>query len=101
MPCSKVPKEFKPREREELGWIIEDMWIDKYDTWEPHIQAIKHENGDLSLRMCVYTKESKDAKPTWSPYSWCFYDWTIEDFREEIKKCKADVIKMLLRKYLE
>jgi hypothetical protein len=96
-----VPKEFSPSLKELKGWIIEDVWVDKYDTWEPHIQAIKHENGDLSLRMCVYLKESKEAKPTWSPYSFCFYDWTIEDLREEIKKHKADVIRMLLRKYLE
>jgi hypothetical protein len=48
----------------------------------------------------VYRKE-KDGKKTPIPYSYCIYDWTIEDFREEIKKHKADIIKMLLRKYLE
>jgi len=95
--CNKEPKEFTPHLEELKGWIIEDIWIDKYEDWESHLQAIKHVNGDLSLRVYVYKKE-KDGKKTPIPYSYCIYDWTIEDFREEIKKHKADIIKMLLRK---
>jgi hypothetical protein len=29
------------------------------------------------------------------------YDWTIEDLREEAKKHKAEIILMLLKKFIE
>ena len=99
LPCSKIPREFKPSLEEIKGWIIEDVWVDKYDGWEPHIQAIKHENGDISLRFCAYLK--REGKSIWSPYTFCFYDWTINDLKEEINKCNADIIKMLLKKFFE
>lgn len=55
MPCDKTPRAYEPpeelRTRGLSGWIVEDVWIDKYKGWEPHIQALKHENGDLSLRI--------------------------------------------------
>jgi hypothetical protein len=82
------------------GWIIEDVWIDKYEGWEPHIQAFKHENGDLSLRICYYLKK-EDGSKTFVPLPCFIFDHTINDFREEVEKCKCDVIRMMLRKYVE
>lgn len=103
MGCNKKPQRMevgKPELKELSGWIIEDVWIDKYEDWEPHIQAIKHDNGDLSLRSCYWLKE-KDGNKKWVYAPMFVYEWTIEDLREEIQKAKADIIKMLLRKYVE
>jgi len=43
--------------------VIEDVWMDvkdnenlekhkRYEEWEPHIQAIKTDRGELALRFC-------------------------------------------------
>jgi len=105
MPCDKKPKEYTPEhehEQPELtglhGWIIEDVWIDKYPEWEPHLQAFKHDNGDLSLRYCYYVKHG--GKKNFAPVPSFVYDWTIDDFRQEIKDSNALVIEALLKRFI-
>jgi hypothetical protein len=103
MPCDRKMKECNPKSKQpELaglrGWIIEDVWISKYRSWEPHLQAIKHENGDLSLRYCYYKKEGK--KRIWVPMPSFAYEWTIDDFRREIKHTKAVVVEALLKRFI-
>jgi hypothetical protein len=39
------------------GIRLEDVWIDEYETWEPHVQAFKHDDGSLSLRFCYWKKK--------------------------------------------
>jgi hypothetical protein len=107
MGCNKEPQPFKARRGEEpwgRGWIIEDVWIDKkdkYENWEPHIQAIKNEQGDLALRFCYWKRKPDGTRGDFVRSPMLIYDWTIEDLREEAKKHKAEIILMLLKKFIE
>lgn len=86
------------------GWILEGVWIekkDRYDDWEPHIQAIKNEDGDLALRFCYWKRNPDGSRDGFVNSAMFVYDWTIEDLREEAKKQKADTILMLFRKLAE
>lgn len=86
------------------GYILEDVWIeknDKYEDWEPHVQAIKNEEGDLALRFCYWKRKPDGSKDGFVNSAMFVYDWTIEDLREEAKKHKADIILMLFRKLAE
>jgi hypothetical protein len=83
------------------GYRIEDVWIDlkeKYEEWEPHVQAFKNEEGALALRFCYYKRKPDGSRGRFVNSSMMVYDWTIEDLRQEAKKCKADVILMLFKK---
>ena len=80
------------------------MWIDKkdgYEDWEPHVQAIKNEAGDLAIRFCYWTRKSDGSRGDFAHSPMFVYDSTIEDLREEAKKHKAAVVLMLLRKFAE
>ena len=81
------------------GWIIEDIWIDKYEDWEPHIQAIKHSNGDLSLRFCYYKKEADGTRGRFVHTPMFIYTWLINDLVQEAKKHDANIILALLQKF--
>lgn len=86
------------------GWILEDVWIDKkkrYETWEPHVQAIKNEDGDLALRFCYWKRNPDGSRDGFVNSAMFVYDWTIIDLREEAKKHKADIILMLFKKLSE
>jgi len=86
------------------GFVIEDVWIEKrekYEDWEPHVQAIKHNNGDLSLRFCYYKRKPDGTKGDFPNVSMAVYDWTIEDLKAEVRKHKAEIILLLLRKCAE
>ena len=86
------------------GYILEDVWIekkDKYEDWEPHVQAIKNEEGDLALRFCYWKRKPNGSRDGFVNSAMFVYDWTIEDLRNEAKEHKADVILMLFRKLAE
>lgn len=83
------------------GYVIEDVWIEKkrkYEDWEPHVQAIKHDNGDLSLRFCYYRRKSNGKKGDFVKVPMTVYEWTIEDLKAEARKHNAEIILLLLRK---
>jgi len=83
------------------GWILEDVWIDKkarYSDWEPHVQAIKNEDGDLAPRFCYWKRKADGTRGGFVNSAMFVYDWTIDDLREEAKKNKADTVLMLFRK---
>ncbi|MFZ7137860.1 MAG: hypothetical protein ACOWW1_05530 [archaeon] len=86
------------------GWILEDVWIDKsdeYSDWEPHIQAIKTEQGDLALRFCYWKRKPDGSRGGFVNSAMFVYDGTMKDLREEAKKQKADIILMLFKKLSE
>lgn len=100
MGCSKIPK----RPKGIKGYIIEDVWIDKkerYEEWEPHVQAIKHDNGDLSLRFCYWKRNSDGNRGDFARVPMFIYEWTIKDLVQEARKHNAEIILMLLRKFNE
>jgi hypothetical protein len=85
------------------GQIIEDVWIGKkrkYEDWEPHIQAIQHDRGDMSLRFCYYKRKRGKTGPFVNT-AMAVYDWTIEDLMKEVRRCKAKAILSLLEKLSE
>lgn len=92
--------------------MIEDVWMDvkdnenlekhkRYEEWEPHIQAIKTDRGELALRFCYWNRNPDGSKGAFIRVPMFIYDWTIEDLREEAKKHKAEIILMLLKKFTE
>jgi hypothetical protein len=113
--CDKAPHGFTARKGEKAwgrGWVIEDVWMDRkedpelppdrrYEAWEPHIQAIKNERGDLALRFCFWKRNPDGSKGAFVRAPMLIFDWTIEDLREEAKKCRAEIILMLLKKFAE
>ncbi|MCQ5373713.1 MAG: hypothetical protein NO515_01615 [Candidatus Methanomethylicia archaeon] len=105
MGCSKKPQRIEVSEEPwGLGWIIEDVWVDKkegYETWEPHVQAIKNEDGDLALRFCYWKRNPDGTRGGFVNSAMFVYDRTIDDLREEAKKNKANIILMLFKKLAE
>lgn len=115
MGCDKVPRRCvvgKGAEAMWRGWIIEDVWLDRkedetlpphrrYETWEPHIQAIKNEEGDLALRFCYWLRKQDGGKGRFIRAPMLLYEWTLKDLVEEAKKCEAQVILMLLKRLTE
>jgi hypothetical protein len=102
MGCSKIP-ESKEVKDEDWGRysLLEDVWIDKqegYEDWEPHVQACKHEDGDLSLRFCYWKRKEDGTKGVFVRSPMFVYDRTLEMLRDEAKKHKADIILMLFKK---
>jgi len=105
LPCKKEPQrlEVSP-EPWGRGWVIEDVWVDKkekYEDWEPHLQAIKNERGDLAIRFCYWMRKPDGERGDFVNRSMFVYDFTIDDLREEAKKTKAEVILMLLKRLAE
>ena len=101
MPCDKKPIPYTPIDQSLKGYVIEDVWIEKgkkYDDWEPHVQAIKHDNGDLSLRFCYYRRKPDGTKGEFVKVPMTVYEWTIEDLKAEARKHKAEIILLLLKK---
>ena len=105
MGCSRVPKEVKVQgSLWERGWIVEDVWLDKsdvYESWEPHVQAVRNEQGALALRFCYWKRNPDGSRGGFVNSAMFVYDWTIEDLREEAKKQKAYTILMLFKKLAE
>lgn len=108
MGCSKKLQRIEVTKEEEQtwgrGWILEDVWIEKkdgYEDWEPHVQAIKNEEGSLALRFCYWKRKPDGSRDGFVNSAMFVYDWTIEDLREESKKQKADTVLMLFRKLAE
>ena len=86
------------------GWILEDVWIERqegYEDWEPHVQAIKNERGDLALRFCYWKRKSDGSRGDFVHSPMFVYDWTIDDLREEAKKHQAQIVLMLFKKLAE
>jgi hypothetical protein len=104
MGCSKKLQSIKVSEESwGNGFVLEDVWIDKiegYEHWEPHVQAIKNERGDLALRFC-YWKRENGQRTGFVNSAMFVYDSTMEKLRDEAKKNKADIILMLFRKLAE
>lgn len=105
MPSNKEPRRYVPEGKTAddplAGWIIEDVWIesgDRYGTWEPHLQAFKHNRSDLSLRYCYYNKHGNARN--FAPIPSFVYDWTIDDFRDEIRRERCLVIQALLKRFI-
>jgi len=105
MGCDKNPKPIEVSEDPwGRGWILEDVWIDKkegYETWEPHVQAIKFEGGNLALRFCYWERKPHGGRGKFRNVAMFVYDYTLEELREEAKKHKADIILMLFKKLAE
>ena len=105
MGCSKIPQRIDvSAEPWGRGWILEDVWIDKkkkYETWEPHVQGMKNEDGDLALRFCYWKRNPDGSRGGFVNSAMFVYDWTIDDLREEAKKHKADIVLMLFKKLAE
>ncbi len=105
MGCSKKPKRFEiSNEAWAKGWILEDVWIDKkegYEEWEPHVQAVKNERGDLSLRFCYYRRNPDGSRGAFVNVAMFIPSWTIEDLKEEAKKHRADIILALFKKFAD
>jgi hypothetical protein len=113
--CDKRPKPYKVGKGLEARWrgvIIEDVWLDikedetlpphkKYETWEPHIQAIKSEEGDFILRFCYWKRNPDGSRGRFIRVPMHLYEWNIKDLVEEAKKCRAEIVLMLLRKFVE
>jgi hypothetical protein len=81
------------------GLVIEDVWIDKkkgYEDWEPHIQAIRNERGDLAIRFCYYKRKPSGRRGVFVRSPMFVYDFTLKDLRKEVKKYKVEVIPDLL-----
>lgn len=101
MGCSKKLNKIGVSEEEwGRGWILEDVWIDKkgrYKEWEPHVQAIKNEGGDLALRFCYWKRKKDGSRGQFVNSAMFVYDWTIKDLREEAKKHDARVVLMLFK----
>ena len=102
MPYSTERIKCNPRLRKLRGWRFEDVWIDGYPDWIPHLQAIEHKDGSVSLRYCYY-KKRKGRKPIWVPMPSFLYEETIDRFRKEIKasKGKLPTIETLLKRFFE
>ena len=95
MGCDKVPQ------RGDDGWILEDVWIDKkegYEDWEPHVQAMKYEDGELALRFCYWKRNPDGRRGGFVNRVMWVYESTMEDLREEAKEHNADIILLLFRK---
>ena len=104
MGCSRIPQRIEIKAEGISGYIIEDVWIDKkslYEEWEPHVQAIKHDNGDLSLRFCYWRRNPDGSRGDFARVPMFVYEWTIKDLVHEAKKHNAEIILMLLRKFVE
>ena len=102
MGCSKIPQRIEIKVEGISGYIIEDVWIDKkdrYEEWEPHVQAIKHDNGDLSLRFCYWKRNPDGSRGDFMRVPMFIYEWTIKDLAQEARKHDAEIILMLLRKF--
>jgi len=87
--CKKLQRIEVSQEPWGRGWIIEDVWIDKkkgYETWEPHLQAIKSERGDLALRFCYWERKPDGSRGRFRNVAMFIYDYTPEDLRDETKK---------------
>jgi hypothetical protein len=86
------------------GYILEDVWIDKkigYEDWEPHVQAIKNERGNLALRFCYWKRDDDGKRAGFVNSAMFVYDDAMEALRDEAKKNKADIILMLFKKLAE
>ncbi len=102
MGFNKKPKEIQVREEPwGSGWILEDIWlddVDKYGSWEPHVQAIKNERGDLALRFCYYKRKPDGTRGRFVNSAMFVYDWTMDDLREESKINNAHIILSLFER---
>jgi len=102
MGCSHVPKEVKVQgSLWERGWIVEDVWLDKsdvYESWEPHVQAVRNEQGALALRFCYWKRNLDGTRGVFVRSPMLIYDSTIEDLRDEARKHRAHTILILLNK---
>lgn len=105
MGCSKIPQRIEVSDEPwGRGWILEDVWLeqsDPYEDWEPHVQAIKNEDGNLALRFCYWKRKPDGSKGRFVNSAMSIYDWTLDDLREEAKKHKANIILMLFKKLAE
>ncbi len=85
------------------GTIIEDVWIDDYDTWEPHAQAISFESDKghvLVLRFCYWKKNEDGSRGAFVPVPMGIWDYVIDDLQKEIHIHKAWMIKNLIRRLI-
>lgn len=102
--CCKESKSTNIKARKGPWLIIEDVWIekkDKYEEWEPHVQAVENNRGVLALRFCYWKRNTDGSKGVLVRSPMLVYDFTIEDLREEAKKHKAKVILNLFKKLVE
>jgi len=103
--CNKIPQRKEiSQEPWGSGWVLEDVWIEKkeyYETWEPHVQAFKNEDGDLALRFCYWKRNPDGSRGRFVNSAMFVYDYTIDDLREEAKKNNADIVLMLFKKLAE
>jgi hypothetical protein len=86
------------------GIRLEDVWIENsvgYETWEPHVQAFKHDDGSLSLRFCYWKRKDDGNRDGFVNSAMFVDDETLEKLRDEAKKYKANVILMLFKKLAE
>lgn len=100
--CNKEPQPISVGEDPwGQGYILEDVWVENYEGWEPHVQAIKNEEGNLSLRFCYWKKNPDGSRGGFVNRTMFVYDETLEALRDEAKKHKADIILMLFKKLAE
>lgn len=101
MGFSREPKEVSFGEHG-TGITLEDLWIDDYEKWEPHVQAI-HLIGrnEMVLRFCYWVKKPDGSRGDFIKGTMGIYDWVIDDFRNEIEENDAWLIKTLIKRLLE
>ena len=102
MGCEKRPKPTSVSDEPwGIGVMLEDVWIDRregYEEWEPHIQAMKNNEGNLALRFCYYRRKPDGSRGGFVQSPMWIYDTLLEDLREEARIQKADVILALFQK---
>lgn len=106
MPYTNDPEEMRksnPDPGFTRGKVIEEIWLDGYGGWEPHLQAIvlddKH-HGRLALRFC-YWNEQEDGSWRFAQTPMCVYSEVLDAFREELTNADAPILEMLLNKLQE
>jgi hypothetical protein len=99
--CDLNPKSFRVSEEDwGHGTRLEDVWMDssdRYENWEPHVQAFQHDDGSKSLRFCYYKREPNGDRGIFVNSAMFVYDDTLEDLRREAERCGAHEILALFR----